>query len=48
MDMTREEKIETVLKIALEQVKKMVAEGRSAEDIALFNQSQLEAIAKIN
>jgi hypothetical protein len=46
--MTREEKCERVMQITTEQVKAMVAEGRSQEHISLFVQSQLELIAKIN
>lgn len=46
-ELTREQKIERILEAGLEQVKKMVAEGTPTEKIALFNQNQLEAIAKI-
>lgn len=45
--LTREQKIERILEVALKQVEQMVLEGASSEQIALFNQSQLEVILKI-
>lgn len=46
-ELTREQKIERVMEAGLEQIKKMVAEGAPSEQIALFNQAQLEVILKI-
>jgi hypothetical protein len=44
MELTREQKIERILEVTLEQVKKMVAAGATPEEIGLFVKSQNEAI----
>ncbi|MEH7114532.1 hypothetical protein V7124_19525 [Neobacillus niacini] len=46
-ELTREQKIERILEVALNQVKKMVEDGEPIERITRFNQSQLELIALI-
>jgi precorrin-2 methylase len=45
--LTREQKIERVFEAMTKQIKNMVEEGRSTEDIIRFNQSQLEVICLI-